>query len=216
MAKLYVMDVAPLMNGAWEALLPLLSPWRQQRVISCRHDADRARLTGAGWLLRHSLEEVGIPAARQQMTTGPYGKPCLAGGAVEFSLSHSGSWAVCALDRAPVGVDVERPRCSMATARRFFAPAEVAALEAMPEYARPDALLRLWTAKEAFSKAVGAGLTLGLHTFTVTLTAQGATLSQQESPLPFRLEEYTLPGHRICLCTTGERPILSYIAPPRR
>lgn len=215
MVKLYALQISPLLpENRWEALLPLLSPQRQQRILACRHGADRARLAGAGWLLRYALSQEGIPVHAQQFTTSPDGKPLLANGSLDFSLSHSGEWVLCAVSAKCVGVDVELPRCTMATARRFFAPEEVAMVESLPKSAQADALLRLWTAKEAFTKALGTGLKQGLGSFSVRLGQNGATLVQNISPLPFRLEEYVLPGCRACLCTLEPRPPLLEVALP--
>ena len=123
MVKLYALQISPLLpENRWEALLPLLSPQRQQRSRACRHGADRARLAGAGWLLRYALSQEGIPVHAQQFTTSPDGKPMLANGSLDFSLSHSGEWVLCAVSSQLVGVDVELPRCTLATARLFFAP----------------------------------------------------------------------------------------------
>lgn len=215
MAKLYALQISPLLpENRWEKLLPLLSPQRQQRIRACRHGADRARLAGAGWLLRYALSQEGIPVYAQQFTTSPDGKPMLVNGSLDFSLSHSGEWVLCAVSAKRVGVDVELPRCTLATARRFFAPEEVAMVEALPKSAQVDALLRLWTAKEAFTKALGTGLKQGLGSFSVRLDQNSATLVQNISPLPFRLEEYMLPGCRACLCTLEARPPLLEVALP--
>lgn len=208
MVQLYALDLQPLLAGGWEDLMPQLSRWRQKKVMSLCHGADRARSAGAGWLLDYALTEAGIPRDQRAIQLRPGGKPELVRGGVHFSLSHAGPWAVCALADTPVGVDVELPRCTMATARRFFAPAEVAQVEALPERARPDALLRLWTAKEAFTKALGQGLSLGLSSFEVRLRADGADLIQRATDLPYRLEEYPLLPSRVCLCTVEPRPAL--------
>lgn len=212
MAHLYALDLSPLLKGGWEAMMPQLSPWRQRKVMSLRHGADRARSAGAGWLLDYALTQAGVPRAERAIRLQPGGKPVLAGGGIHFSLSHSGPWAVCALGESPLGVDVELPRCTLATARRFFAPAEVAQVEALPESARQEALLRLWTGKEAFTKAMGQGLSLGLHTFEVQLADTGATLLQTASPLPYRLEEYPLLPSWVCLCTVEPRPALTVVS----
>lgn len=110
MATLSLLDLRPLLHGGWQDLLPLLPPERQERIRSCPQDADQARLTGAGWLLRLVLERAGVPPEQQRFSAAPLGKPQLAGHPeLQFSLSHSGCWAVCALAGTPVGVDVEGP-----------------------------------------------------------------------------------------------------------
>ncbi len=208
MAELYGLNLQPWMDGRWRELLPELPPDRQRRASACRSDGDSARVAGAGWLLQYALERAGVPRVAQIFTQNPWGKPLLADrDGPHFSLSHSGAWAVCAVGGAPLGVDVELPRCTMAVARRQFHPQEVAALEGLETQARKDALCRLWTGKEAYVKALGRGLTLPLCSFRIILTPEDARLEADMS-LPYCLHEYRLDEHRICLCTTEARPEL--------
>ena len=76
----------------------------------------------------------GIPGDAQIVIT-VLGKTYLAQyPGVQFNLSHSGPWGVCALSGAPVGVDVELVRpLRQNVARRFFTAGEQAYLERCPE-----------------------------------------------------------------------------------
>lgn len=204
MTKLYAMNLTPYMDGRWRSLLPRLPQARQERALACRFDADRARVAGAGMLLQTALERAGIPAERQRFAENPFGKPYL----TEFpdlhvSLSHGGPWAVCAVSDRPVGVDVELPRCSYAVAKRYFHPEE------LPQATDADRLCRLWTAKEAFVKALGTGLTTPLNSFRVEL--EPLRLHQTHSPLPYVLHEYRLSPCRLCLCAADSRPPLELV-----
>lgn len=209
MAQLYGLDLHPFLNGRWQEFLSALPSDRQESVQRRRSDADRARAAGAGWLLQYALTQAGITPENQILEKTELGKPYLpAHPEVHFNLSHSGHWAVCAISSDPVGVDVERPRCTMEIARRFFQPEELDSLELVP-----DQLNRLWTAKEAFVKALGGGLTIPLNSFSVFLQEQGAVLEQTLSPLPYRLHEYQIEQSRVCLCTTEDRPELILASP---
>ena len=207
MTQLYVLDLRSRDPQQWLELLPTLPEHRQSKALACRQDADRVRNAGAGWLLQNSLLLAGIPVADQVFVNNPWGKPRLAGREdLHFSLSHSGHWAVCALSDLPVGVDVEAPRCTPAVARRFFHPEELTSEDSV-------FLTRLWTAKEAFVKSLGRGLTIPLDSFLVRLTDDGAVLHQNHSPLPYTLHEYRLEQDLLCLCTTDDRPTPVYIHP---
>ena len=200
MTKLYVLDLTEL--PGWQKLLPLLPQKRQDRVKACRCEEDKLRIAGAGWLLRHALEREGVAFDAQCFTENPWGKPELAGNPdLHFNLSHSGTWAVCAVSGMPVGVDVETKPCSMELAKRYF----------LPQEAEQTELTRLWTAKEAFCKAIGRGLTVKLDSFEVCLHEDGAELKQTLSDLPYRLHEYKLGDDPLCLCCTDERPEAEFV-----
>lgn len=85
-----------------------------------------------------------------------------------FNLSHRGTLALCAVDDAPVGVDIEvvRPHHPK-LAERICSPEELAWADRQSD--RTHALLRLWTAKESRVKYTGTGLTVPLRSIAVPL-----------------------------------------------
>lgn len=101
---------------------------------------------------------------------GSHGKPRLAeippDRGLVFNLSHSGDQALIAVGRdLALGVDLElrRPLRHMdGMASRVLAPSERDHWQALPETRRVGTFFDFWTAKEAFVKAVGRGLGLGL------------------------------------------------------
>lgn len=107
---------------------------------------------------------------------GEHGKPSLASDdaqALQFNLSHSHDVVLCAVTlRGDVGVDIEAVRSdvdSVGIAKRFFTSDEYQLLESLPEAQRKTAFFNAWVRKEAFLKAIGAGLTYSLNQVEVTL-----------------------------------------------
>jgi 4'-phosphopantetheinyl transferase len=108
---------------------------------------------------------------------GPQGKPALGAlwvdSGIDFNVSNSHDMALCAVAwHCELGVDIEHLREGRdheGLAARFFAPQEVAALNAIPADRRIEAFLRCWTRKEAVLKAVGIGLSFPLDRLVVTL-----------------------------------------------
>lgn len=124
--------------------------------------------------------------ASPSVTVDAGGKPRLADRPdIHFSLSHSGSVAVCALsfpgtaagedacvisdspDAPAVGADVERiddpvnaPRLRR-LAERFFPPREAERLRDVPDRLYPAAFAGAWTALESFVKRTGEGFRHG-------------------------------------------------------
>lgn len=115
-----------------------------------------------------------------------HGKPVLPDhGDHWFSLSHSESFAMVAVaSGARVGVDIEvehpRPRLDRLAARVLSDEEHAEWLEAEPRL-RTDAFLERWTAKEAYLKAIGAGIWRPLR--EVPRRPVGWTVSRIASPL---------------------------------
>ena len=84
-----------------------------------------------------------------------------------FNLSHSGDYFALAVAReCRLGIDLEvaRSRSNLAgIVKKCFAAEEIAYWEALPEEERISAFYRFWTRKEAFVKATGRGIALGLN-----------------------------------------------------
>lgn len=148
-----------------------LSADERERASRFRVEIHRSRFAAARGLLRLLL-------ARYRSTTpdavqfayGQHGKPSLAGDTtLHFNVSHTEGWAVYALARVEVGVDIQELRARTDYARiaaRFFSPGEVAELQALPPDRAARAFVACWTRKEAYLKARGLGLSL-LSTFDV-------------------------------------------------
>jgi 4'-phosphopantetheinyl transferase len=152
-----------------------------------------------------------------------HGKPAVRGGPdrydLRFNVSHAGGLALVAIALGrEVGVDIEQIREDFATeeiAARFFSPAEVAAIRALPVEERCAAFFNCWTRKEAYVKARGEGLLLPLHRFEVSVApgdpaALLATADDPREPSRWALRELTPgPGYAAALAVDGRgwRPL---------
>ena len=137
--------------------------------------ADRQSFALSHVLLRRTLAHfLEVPAAALRFATEAHGKPTLVYPKVPhlfFNLSHTRAISLCAVAPCAVGVDVELTTRTVGAdlAQRYFAAAEVQALQALPEAARQARFFTLWTLKEAYLKATGVGLAQGLHTFAFAI-----------------------------------------------
>ena len=166
----YLMEVSPLLQSETLAsTLPFLSPDRREALGRLQKPDDRARSAGAGLLLRHALKGAGVAAEQAQISVGAHGKPYLPGHpGIHFSLSHAGCWAACAMDKSPVGVDLEEVGpARLPVARRSFAADEYAYLQGLGGRERDLFFTALWTAKESVLKWAGDGLAGGLAAVSV-------------------------------------------------
>jgi 4'-phosphopantetheinyl transferase len=158
-----------------QALWRTLAPEEQERAQRFYFERHRRRFTVARGMLRCVLGRyLRQGPERIQFRYGVHGKPVLeAGGDLHFNLSHSGDAALLGLTRGQeIGIDLEQVRSRdhlEELARRFFAPSEVAALEAVAPSDKELAFFQCWTRKEAFLKAGGEGLARPLDSFCVCL-----------------------------------------------
>ncbi len=129
-------------------------------------------------LLRQVLSETaGLDLAGVDFRYGEHGKPCLgtlvSGETVAFNVSHSHGLALVALTRGSrLGVDLEKIRPEVEwrdLAGRYFSEAENRDLEARHGEDGRKAFFACWTRKEAFVKALGAGVSYGLKQFDVSV-----------------------------------------------
>jgi 4'-phosphopantetheinyl transferase len=116
--------------------------------------------------------------AQLRFTRNDHGKPFLADfPEIAFNLSHTADWIAVAIGyRCRLGIDIEscKPRTNLAAlVEKCFGAEEKAAWQALPEAAQRHAFYQFWTRKEAFVKAVGRGIGLGLHHCVIDPSAPG-------------------------------------------
>ena len=161
------------LHGDPERLGALLSPGDLVRLERFRFADHRRRFQIGHGALRAILGGyLGRDGASIEFTQGPRGKPFLAAKGPFFNLSHSGKLALIGVAAVELGLDLEKVRhleSFTAIARRHFSDGEFAALDALQGEARQLAFYRCWTRKEAYIKALGAGLSMPLDTFDVSL-----------------------------------------------
>lgn len=164
-----------------QTLQRTLSVDEQARAARFHFPKDRARFIVARGVLRAILgRHLKRSPDELQFCYGPQGKPALtkeAGGDILcFNLAHSEGLALFAVTRGrEIGIDLECLRPHIADkeiAEHFFSPGEVATLRALPEHLQQAAFFTCWTRKEAYIKARGEGLSIGLDWFDVTLAPE--------------------------------------------
>ncbi len=158
-----------------DMLWRVLNEKEQARAGRYRFERDRRRFVAARGMLRVILARyAGVSPAAIRFEYSDYGKPSLPDRPdLAFNATDSGElMAVGVAQNRLLGVDIEQVRDDfggLEIAERFFSPAEVATLRALPSHEQARAFFRCWTRKEAFIKAIGEGLSYPLHQFDVTL-----------------------------------------------
>jgi 4'-phosphopantetheinyl transferase len=173
----------------WRAdLSQALGSTRQDEALLSQDELNRANrfhfpihrnrfIAGRAHLRRILAGYLGTTPPLVAFSYSAYGRPSLQSAdnpsAIEFNVSHSGdSWVLAAARERRLGIDVEQIRPDFGgedIARANFAPNEFHELLSVAEQDRSQAFFNCWTRKEAYVKALGAGLQIPLHSFEVTL-----------------------------------------------
>jgi 4'-phosphopantetheinyl transferase len=174
-----------------------LSADETERAAKFKFPADRNRYVVAHGFLRKALSRyLGGEPSHFDFSVNSHGKPALKGHELEFNLTHSADFALVALTKShKIGVDVERIRSGISAhviARQYFSKVEVAELEKIPLELRERAFFVGWTRKEAYIKAQGMGLSLGLDSFDVSITPDQPAILRDTRPNPEEAARWTL------------------------
>ncbi|ARN76393.1 hypothetical protein BST96_12295 [Oceanicoccus sagamiensis] len=123
-----------------------------------------------------------IQPAQWSFTKGKHGKPEVNNPGIDlrFNLSHTSQVVACVVTRQhDIGLDIEhieRNNNVLAIADRYFSPSELTDLFSLPADQQKDRFFDYWTLKEAYMKADGRGISLGLGNFSFTIS-DAATIS---------------------------------------
>jgi 4'-phosphopantetheinyl transferase len=197
------MSASPVSCAVWWARpralasspLHLLPTAERERLATLRREPDRERFATGRLLARAAIaQRTATPPGEVVIdATCPrcgrqHGRPTTPG--LELSISHSGERVAIALTRsAPVGIDVESGE-SLGTGDgsalwpQVLCATERDAIAALPPGRRRDALLVVWTRKEALLKASGDGLGIAMSTLEVSAAGRPPALLKGTPALP--------------------------------
>ncbi|MFY9656749.1 MAG: 4'-phosphopantetheinyl transferase superfamily protein [Methylocystis sp.] len=118
---------------------------------------------------RPVAQRLGVAASAVEIGHDPQGAPRLLAPQAPLFLSVSGREDFCAiaLGSRAVGVDIEPLEPEAKPVWSALHASEAAWLCALPKDAQSEAFLRLWTAKEAYLKALGTGFSRDPATIAV-------------------------------------------------
>ncbi len=197
MLRVYWADIDGADLGVY---MDMLSRYRLGRLAAVRGEAARRQGIAAEALLIRALGQL-PPGAEPPLDiiAGENGKPFLQGSPLSFSLSHSGNLALCAVSSGPVGADIQvLRRCNERLVSRFFTPDEREHIFSSAD--RDGAFTEIWALKESYVKALGAGLSMPLDSFS-------ALPGGRRGKDGWRLRSYPVQGGYAAICASnGEEP----------
>ena len=166
----YKFNINDMTDKLYARYYSLMNAEKQHRVDRFRFADDKKRTVAGEMLARNAISaECGIPPGEIILATGEHGKPCAENIDIHFNISHSGDYAVCAVNDKPVGIDIEEIRpVNLKIARKICNADELAYIfgheptaDDFTDTTDKDKLTRffeIWTKKEACGKCAGTGL----------------------------------------------------------
>jgi len=185
-----------------ETLASALSADEQGRAARFGRTELRDRyIVGRATLRVLLAARLGVGPRDVVIVRGRRGRPHVANAqALDFNVSHTDGIALFGITEGQrIGVDIEHSERKVnvdGVARKFMSAREQAQLAGLDADARRRALLRLWTCKEAMSKATGDALSAPFRGMDVSI---GTTLRLEDGPPPYapahwRLVTLEVPG----------------------
>lgn len=160
-------DIRKMTEEEYQKEFSLMTFQRQERVNRYRFIEDRKRSVAGEILARKMVSGFcGVNPESIFFETGKYGKPYAKDLPVEFSISHSGDFAVCAVSDSKIGIDIEKIRpVDLKIAKRICTEKELLyILGTIPkesdfciteDISVLTRFFHVWTKKEAYSKYLG-------------------------------------------------------------
>lgn len=156
-------------------LLDFISANKKEQINRFHRFEDRLTSLLGAILVRYAIcKRVGTRNRELVFGTNDYGKPILLGlDGIDFNISHSENWVVCAVADHNVGLDAEKLKpINYKVAERFFSSDEYRSLLSQPVELRLKYFYMIWTLKESFIKAEGRGFSIPLNAFTIKIESK--------------------------------------------
>ncbi|MFT6388252.1 MAG: 4'-phosphopantetheinyl transferase [Cellvibrionaceae bacterium] len=181
-----------------------LSDEELSRARRFRQQEDQQRYLLAHGLKRLTLSKIlNVEPFLLSFNVAEKGKPgCDCSGNIGFNLSHSGDWVLCGVSSvADIGVDVEIANRDVSDAVASYSLTSGQLVEVRQSADPSERLMLYWTQKEAISKALGLGLSIGFKSLECSGMAGNSVVhhSGHELTLNSRLFE----NYVVSAATTG-------------
>ncbi len=165
------------LQAALEDVLTQVPDYLHDRALRYQDKLSALNFLQGRLLLSHGAKHLNLNVDLSALDYFENGKPSAHG--IEFNISHSQEWAVCAFSsHGTVGIDIEQPSSKhMPHLKQNFTEQEWGDIHADPKF--PNLFYRLWCRKESVIKASGRTLH-DLHRLDLNSLSDQFVLAQEE------------------------------------
>ena len=154
-------DMSQVTETEVQRMLPLVNEQRRKEALRYKHLFGQFACLKSWLMLKEMLKPLGINDLT--FSFNEHGKPYLERYPnIHFNLSHCKNGIAAAVDKAPIGIDIESFRhFDEALLRKTMNDEEIELINATPE--PPESFIAYWTKKEAVLKLRGTGISTDLY-----------------------------------------------------
>lgn len=205
MIEIYVVKLKDKLNRSeFNEGMTIISDAKCERVKKYHNFQVAQRILFAEVLVRNIIcDKLKIKNTDIKFYFNEYGKPFLANYNLNFNLSHSGHWVVCAVNEDHIGIDIEQIQLIdyIDIASSFFSSEEFKDINNKEESDRLAYFYDLWTLKESYVKAEGKGLSIPLHSFTMTIVNEVIKLNNNYPSEDYFFKQYSIDNdYKLSVC----------------
>lgn len=169
MLKIYYINMQKVdLSKCVQQFDKIISKDRMKSANKYKFQDDKKRSLLAELIVRYALRyDFGLNGSSIFFEKNSFGKPYIKDSPLQFNISHSGEYVICAVSDKPVGIDIEIYGKYQENLLNYFHQNERSFLMKIPVETRWKYFYNLWSLKESFIKYLGRGLSFPLGSFEV-------------------------------------------------
>lgn len=204
MYNIFYYNINKMSDELYYKELEALNLARRKEIFKKTDVNDRKRSLAGDILVRKYLSKLyGMSKEKIEIKKGAHGKPYVLNLPAHFNVSHSGDYTVVAISDRPIGIDVEIIKdFSAILAKKLFNEDELKYISGSSttrkKFLMQKSFYEIWTAKEAFLKYMGTGISGGISSLSFSLNKDKLVPNRNDISLT---HDYSIPGAVMAIVT---------------
>ena len=204
MYNIFYYDINKMSDEIYFEELESLDYFRKKEILKKVDINDRKRSLAGDILTKKYLSKIyGVQKEKIEIKKGEHGKPYVLNVPAHFNISHSGNYTVLAISDRPIGIDLEIIKdFSAILAKKLFNDDELRYISEIGSMKKKTLMQQcfyeIWTAKEAYLKYLGCGISGGVNALSFTLCNNKLTPDKKDITLSY---DYSIPGAIVAIVT---------------